>query len=100
MKKDILKKAIRLADKRAVRPEKVVIASPSLASGKTPASTLFAKKPAAEIMSERLYTRITPREMKRLKACLGSSQRVSELLRELLLDYLDKQDRKHGRKKA
>lgn len=92
MKKDILKKAIRLADKRGVRPEKVVIAKP--------ASTQFAKKPAAEIMSERLYTRITPREMKRLKARLGNSQRVSELLRELLLDHLDKQDRQYGRKKA
>ena len=92
MKKDILKKAIRLADRRGVRPEKVVITKP--------ASNLFVKKPAAEIMSERLYTRITPREMKRLKARLGSNQRVSELLRELLLDHLDNLDRKHGRKKA
>lgn len=92
MKKDILKKAIHLADRRGVRPEKVVIAKPP--------RSLFVRKPAAEIMSERLYTRITPREMKRLTAHLKGSQRVSELLRELLLDHLDKQDRPHGRKKA
>jgi len=82
MKKDILAKAIRLADKRAVRPEKVVVAKPT--------STLFVKKPASQIMSERLYTRITPGEMRRLKATVGTMIPTSELLRKLLMDYLDK----------
>lgn len=43
MKKDIMAKAIRLADKSRARPEKVVISKP-----------LFVKKPAAKILSERL----------------------------------------------
>ena len=54
--------AVRIADKRPVRPEKVVVAKP--------ASTLFVKKPAAQIMSERLYTRITKHEKRRLDAVL------------------------------
>ena len=53
MKKDILAKAIRLADKTKARPEKVVISQPKSAE-------LFAKKPAAKVLSERLYTRVTP----------------------------------------
>ena len=42
-------------------------------------------------MSERLYTRVTPREMKRLKAHVGTMYPISELLRTLVIDYLDKQ---------
>lgn len=53
MKKDIMAKAIRLADKTKARPEKVVIAQPKSAQ-------LFAKKPAPQVFSERLYTRVTP----------------------------------------
>lgn len=53
MKKDIMAKAIRLADKTKARPEKVVIAKPKHAE-------LFTKKPAATVLSERLYTRLTP----------------------------------------
>ncbi len=92
MKKDILAKAIRLADKTKARPEKVVISKP--------ASNLFVKKPTALVLSERLYTRVTPAEMKRLKARIGDMFPVSELLRDLLTQYLDNKDREHGRKKA
>ena len=53
MKKDIMAKAIRLADKTKARPEKVVIAQPKSAER-------FAKKPPAKVLSERLYTRVTP----------------------------------------
>jgi hypothetical protein len=52
MKKDIMAKAIRLADKTKARPDKVVIAKP--------ANAMFAKKPAAQVLSERVYTRLTP----------------------------------------
>ncbi len=45
--KNILAKAVRLADKSRVRPEKVIVAKPT--------STLFVKKPAADMLSERLY---------------------------------------------
>lgn len=90
-KKAILAKAIHLADKKKAQPEKVVIAR---------ATTTFQKKPAAEVLSERLYTRITPGEMKRLKARIGTMIPVSELLRDLLIQYLDKKDDEHGRKKA
>lgn len=90
-KKDILAKAIRLADKKKARPEKVVISKP--------ASTLFQKKPAAEMLSERLYTRITPAEMKRLKARIGTMFTVSELLRDLVIQYLDNKDDEHGRRR-
>ena len=89
-KTDILAKAIRLADKRAVRPESVVISKPPVAK----------TKPAAEILSARLYTRITPGEMRRLRARIGTVFTVSELLRVLLNQYLDKQDDSHGRKKT
>lgn len=89
MKKDILAKAIRLADKSHVRPEKVVVSKPM--------NTLFVKKPAAKMLSERLYTRLTPAEMKRLKARVGTMLPISELLRGLVLQYLDKNDRNHGR---
>lgn len=91
MKKDILAKAIRLADKSKARPEKVVISKPT--------STLFAKKPAAEIMSERIYTRLTPREMKRLKGHVGSMYPISELVRSLITEYLDKHSHDKPRKK-
>ena len=87
MKKDLLAKAIRLADKSKARPDKVVIAKPS--------STLFTKKPVADVMSARLYTRVTPREMKRLKARIGTMIPTSELLRKLLIQYLDNQDNEH-----
>lgn len=89
MKKDILAKAIRLADKSRVRPERVVVAKPT--------STLFVKKAAADTLSERLYTRLTPREMKRLKARIGTAFPISELLRDFIIQYLDKNDRDHGR---
>ena len=90
MKKDILAKAVRLADKSKARPDKVVIGKP------TPA----AKKPVVPILSERLYTRITPAEMMRLKARIGDMIPTSTLLRELLTQYLDNQDKLHGRKKV
>jgi hypothetical protein len=83
MRKDILAKAIRLADKSPARPEKVVVASP---------------KTMPEKMSERLYTRITPTEAKRLKRIHGEMTPISELLRELLLDYLDRNEHDKGRK--
>ncbi|MBK9080467.1 MAG: hypothetical protein IPL91_15860 [Hyphomicrobium sp.] len=57
-------KAIRLADKTKARPEKVVISQPKSAE-------LFAKKPAAKVLSERLYTRVTSSKMKRLKPTSG-----------------------------
>lgn len=60
MKKDIMAKAIRLADKTKARPEKVVISQPKSAE-------LFAKKPAAKFLSERLYTRSeVPRRCKQV----------------------------------
>lgn len=90
MKKDILANAVRLADKSTIRPDKAVIAKPS--------SGLFVKKPAADLLSERLYTRITKAEKRRLMARMGIP--VSELLRELVLQYLDKKDADNGRKKA
>ena len=60
-----------------------------------PVSTLFVKKPAADIMSERIYTRLTPREMKRLKARIGKMFPISELIRDLLAQYLDKKNHYH-----
>ena len=89
MRKDILAKAVRLADKSKARPDKVVIGKPGPA----------AKTPVVPILSERLYTRITPAEMKRLKARIGEMIPTSTLLRELLTQYLDNQDKLHGRKK-
>lgn len=90
MKKDILAKAVRLADKSKTRPERVVVSKPGQ----------FAKKPASELMSQRLYTRIKPSEMKRLKTHIGTGAHASELLRDLLLQYLDKNthDRKPKKK--
>lgn len=90
MKKATMAKAIRLADKTKARPEKVVIT--------TPKPSLFVKKPAAQVLSERIHTRVTLREKKRLDARIGSRP-VSELLRELLTQYLDKLDT-HARRKA
>ena len=81
MKKDILSKAVRLADRSTVRPEKVVIAKPG--------TGLFVKKPAAAVLSERLNTRITKSEMKRLIARNGKHAPLSALLRHLILSYLD-----------
>jgi hypothetical protein len=91
MKKDILAKAVRLADKTKARPEKVVIAKP--------ATGLFVKKPVAQVLSERLYTRLTKAEKKRLMATIGEMFPISELLRDLVIQYLDKKDAEHGRKK-
>ena len=91
MRKDILAKAVRLADKSKARPENVVIGKP--------ANTLFTKKPVAEILSERLYTRLTSREMKRLKAHVATGTPISELLRTLVTDYLDKNYHDKPRKK-
>lgn len=58
MKKDIFAKAVRLADKSKVRPEKIVVAAPRQ----------IAKKPAPEYMSERLYLRVTPTQYKQVLA--------------------------------
>lgn len=85
MKKDIMAKAIRLADKSKARPEKVVIAKPSSA------------KPVAELRSERLYTRLTPAEMKQLNKRVGKMLRISDYLRDLIFRDLDANNRKHGR---
>jgi hypothetical protein len=85
MKADILAKAVRLADKSKTRPENVVIAKPAA----------FTKKPVALVLSERLYTRVTPSEMKRLHATVGTMFPVSTLLRDLLIQYLDKTDHEH-----
>ena len=82
MKKNLLAKAIQLADRRTIQPDAVVVTTP---------------KP--EVMSERLYTRITPTEIKRLKARVGTMFPTSTLLRHLLIQYLDTQDTEHGRKK-
>ena len=87
MKKDILAKAVRLADKSTVRPDKVVISKPAAL-----------RTPAVEIRSERIYARLTPREMKRLKSRIGSMFPISELIRDLLTQYLDNKDREHDRK--
>ena len=80
MKKNLLAKAIQLADRKAIQPDAVIVT---------------AAKP--EVMSERLYTRITPTEMKRLKARVGTMFPASTLLRNLLIQYLDKNDADHGR---
>lgn len=91
MKKDILAKAVRLADKTKARPEKVIIAKPS--------TGLFVKRPAAALLSERLYTRLTKSEKKRLMSRIGEMFPISELLRDLVIQYLDKKDAENGRKK-
>lgn len=83
MRKDIFAKAIRLADKTPARPEKVVVASPKSMPTK---------------MSVRLYTRITDAEAKRLKRIHGEMTPISELLRVLLIDYLDRNDHEKGHK--
>ena len=92
MRKDILAKAVRLADKSKARPDKVVIGKP------TP--TLFVKKPPAQVRSERLHTRLTPSEMQRLKGHLGKTLTLAELARDIVIQYLDNTDRPHGRKKT
>ena len=91
MRKDILAKAVRLADKSKARPDKVVIGKP--------ASTLFVKKPPAQVRSERLHTRLTPSEMQRLKDRLGKTLTLAELARDIIIQYLDNTDHPHGRKK-
>jgi hypothetical protein len=89
MKKDILAKAMRLADKSTVKPHMVVVAAPRQLV-----------KPTADIYSERLYARITPAEMRRLERVVGTKIPYSQLLRELLADYLDKHaHEKRGKKK-
>jgi hypothetical protein len=91
MKKDILAKAISLADKSKARPEKIVIAQ-----SVTP---LFVKKPTALVLSERLYTRITPGEMARLKETVGTMFPVGALLRDLLIKYLNTKETEHAIKR-
>ena len=49
------------------------------------------------MLSERLYTRLTKAEKKRLMATIGAMFPISELLRDLVIQYLDKKDREHGR---
>ena len=62
MKKDILAKAMRLAEKSTVKPHKVVVAAPRQLV-----------KPVADVLSERLYVRISRSEMQRLKDCVGTT---------------------------
>jgi hypothetical protein len=90
MRKHILTKAIKMADISKTNPGAVVITKPGQ----------FAKKPAAQVLSERLYTRLTPGEMRRLKDCVGTVNPLSEFLRTLVLDYLDKQPHEQTRKKS
>lgn len=85
MRKDILAKAVSLAEKSVVRPERVVVAKPG--------AGLFVKKPVEDVLSERLNTRITKSELKRLKARVGT--KFSALLRDLIIQYLDKTDYEH-----
>jgi hypothetical protein len=59
MRKDILAKALRYADKSTVKPQKAIVASPRQI------------KTVAETLSHRLYTRITPTEFRRMQAVLG-----------------------------
>ena len=87
MRKDILAKAVSLAEKSVVRPERVVVAKPG--------AGLFVKKPVEDVLSERLNTRITKSELKRLKARVGTMFPFSALLRDLLIQYLDKKDHEH-----
>ena len=89
MKKDLLAKAMRLADKSTVKPHKVVVAAPKQ----------LIKKPLADVLSERLYTRISKSEMRRLKAQVGRGRSISELLRELVCTYLDKNHHEKPSKK-
>ena len=49
-------------------------------------------------MSERVYARLTPKEMRRLNARIGSMFPISALIRDLLTQYLETQDRHHDRK--
>ena len=60
---------------------------------------MFVKKPVEDVLSERLNTRITKSEMQRLKARVGTLFPVSALLRDLLIQYLDKNDHEHQPKK-
>ena len=90
MNKDILAKALRLADRSTVKPHSAVVASPAQ----------LAKTQPANILSERIGTRITKHEYERLKACTDDTHPISVLLRTLLVDYLDKQNHSHGRKKT
>jgi hypothetical protein len=84
-KNDILKRAVKLADKSKVRAANVVVAHPKQI------------KTVPEILSHRLYTRITPSEAKRLDKRIGTMVPISALLRDLLLQYLDKKDHEHKR---
>ena len=89
MKKDILAKAMRLADKSTVKPHKIVVAAPKQ----------LIKKPVADILSERIYTRISKSEMRRLQEHVDHTKPISMLLRQLLCDYLDKNHHEKPRKK-
>ena len=89
MKKDILAKAMRLADKSTVKPHKIVVAAPKQ----------LIKKPVADILSERLYTRISKSEMRRLQEHVDPTKPISMLLRQLLCDYLDKNHHEKPQKK-
>lgn len=86
MKKEILAKAIRLADKSAVRADKAVMAHPRTV------------KLTPEFLSYRLYTRIKPSEAKRLLAIAGKDS-ISALLRDLVLQYIAKNTHEASRKK-
>ena len=55
-------------------------------------------KVVPEILSHRLYTRITPKEAKRLEKRIGTMFSVSALLRDLLIQYLDNKDHEHKSK--
>ena len=79
MKKDLLAKAVRLAHKTTVKPHKVVIAAPKQI-----------KAAAPEMMSERLYLRVTPSQMQALLRHVPKGSHISELLRNLLVDFLTK----------
>lgn len=86
MKKDILAKAIRLADKSAIRADEAVMAHPRTV------------KLTPEFLSYRLYTRIKPSEAKRLLA-ISDKGSISALLRDLVLQYIAKNKHETSRKK-
>jgi hypothetical protein len=51
------------------------------------------------VLSERLYTRITPGEMARLKETVGTMFPVGALLRDLLIKYLNTKETEHAIKR-
>lgn len=82
MNTDKFAKAVRMADKTKARPDKVVITSATTNT-----------KPPTQVLSARLYTRITPSEMRRFQARVGNGSQ-SAVLRDLVLDFLA---RDHGK---